>query len=217
VITAECDGDDRTQKEIYMGQTIKAVLFDFGGVIAEEGFFEGLQTIGKRNGLDPKVFFTAVDSLIYETGYLIGTAAETEFWNTVRSRTGITGDDESLKEEILRRFVIRPDMLFVADSLRDRGLRVAMLSDQTNWLDEINERTLLFRHFDRVFNSYHIHKSKRDASVFADVCSALDTFPKQTLFIDDNVNHIIRAQHQGLQTIHFVTRQDLVMRLQNYL
>ncbi len=200
-----------------MGQIIRVVLFDFGGVIAEEGFFKGLQAIGKQNGLDPKSFFTVVDSLIYETGYLIGTADEAEFWNAVRSRTGITGDDESLKQEILRRFVIRPDMLSDVDTLRKRGVRVAMLSDQTNWLDEINERTLLFRHFDRVFNSYHIHKSKRDGSVFVDVCSALGTRPEQTLFVDDNINHIVRARRQGLQTIHFVTRDDFKKQLQDYL
>jgi putative hydrolase of the HAD superfamily len=200
-----------------MGGTITAVLFDFGGVIAEEGFFEGLLAIGRQNGFDPKAFFTVVESLIYETGYLIGTAGEAEFWNAVRSRTGITGDDQSLREEILQRFVIRPDMLFAADLLRNRGMSVAMLSDQTNWLDEINERTLLFRHFDRVFNSFHLHKSKRDASVFADVCSALGTFPDKTLFIDDNINHIMRARHQGLKTIHYVTQDDFNRQLQEYL
>jgi putative hydrolase of the HAD superfamily len=200
-----------------MAQIIKAVLFDFGGVIAEEGFFDGLQAIGEKNGIDPKGFFRIVDSLIYETGYLIGTASEAEFWNAVRNRTGITDDDESLKREILCRFVIRPDMLSDADTLRSRGMRVAMLSDQTNWLDEINKSTLLFQHFDWVFNSYHIHKSKRDESVFVDVCSALGTLREQTLFIDDNINHIIRAQRQGLQTIHFVTREDFEMRLRDYL
>lgn len=210
-MTIECN------EELGMSKIIKAVLFDFGGVIAEEGFFEGLQAIGKQNGLDPKAFFTAVDSLIYETGYLIGTAGESDFWNAVRSRTGIAGDDESLKQNILQRFVIRPDMLCDVDTLRTRGMRVVMLSDQTNWLDEINEKALLFRHFDRVFNSYHMHKSKRDASVFGDVCSALGTRPEQTLFVDDNINHIVRAQRQGLQTIHFVTRKDFELRLQEYL
>jgi putative hydrolase of the HAD superfamily len=200
-----------------MGSTITAVLFDFGGVIAEEGFFEGLLAIGRQNGFDPKAFFTVVESLIYETGYLIGTAGEAEFWNAVRSRTGITGDDQSLREEILQRFVIRPDMLSAADLLRARGMSVAMLSDQTNWLDEINGRTLLFRHFDRVFNSYHLHKSKRDASVFADVCLALSAFPDKTLFIDDNINHIMRASYQGLKTIHYVTKDDFNRQLQEYL
>lgn len=216
MIAKTCYGNECDQ-EIGMAQIIKAVLFDFGGVIAEEGFFEGLQAIGGKNGLDPKEFFRIVDSLIYETGYLIGTAGEAEFWNAVRNRTGITDDDESLKREILCRFVIRPDMLSDADTLRSRGMKVAMLSDQTNWLDEINESTLLFQHFDWVFNSYHIHKSKRDESVFVDVCSALGTLREQTLFIDDNINHIIRAQRQGLQTIHFVTRKDFEMRLRDYI
>jgi len=200
-----------------MDQIIKAVLFDFGGVIAEEGFLGGVQAIGIQNGLDPKEFFNVVDALIYETGYLIGAADEAQFWNTVRSRTGIVGNNESLKREILNRFVIRPHMLSDADTLRRGGVKVAMLSDQTNWLDEINNETLLFQHFDQVFNSYHIHKSKRDASVFIDVCSAIDTPLEQTLFIDDNINHIIRAQNQGLKTIHFITRKEFERRLQDYL
>ena len=40
-----------------MQNVIKAVLFDFGGVIADEGFWKGLQAIGKENGLDPDDFF----------------------------------------------------------------------------------------------------------------------------------------------------------------
>jgi putative hydrolase of the HAD superfamily len=200
-----------------MGNVITTALFDFGGVIAEEGFQEGLQAIGKKNGLDPKEFFTTVDALIFETGYLTGAADEASFWNAVRSRTGITGDDESLRQEILKRFVIRPDVLSCADVLRARGKTIAMLSDQTNWLVEINEKTSLFRHFDRVFNSYEIHKSKRDASVFVDVCSALGSLRTETLFIDDNINHIGRARSQGLQTIHFITRDDFERQLLGYL
>ena len=200
-----------------MGNLIKAALFDFGGVIAEEGFLEGLHAIGTKNRLDPKEFFTAVDALIYETGYLIGKEDEAAFWHAVRSRTGIKGDDESLRQEILNRFVIRPDVLSCADMLRARGTLVAMLSDQTNWLDEINEQTSLFRHFDRVFNSYWIHKSKRDASVFVDVCSALRTRREETLFIDDNIDHVSRAQGQGLQTIHFIDQDDFERQVRKYL
>lgn len=200
-----------------MGTLIKAALFDFGGVIAEEGFLEGLYAIGTKNGLDPKEFFAAVDRLIYETGYLIGKEDEAAFWDAVRSRTGVTGDDESLRREILNRFVIRPDVLCCADMLRTRGIFVAMLSDQTNWLDEINELTSLFGHFDRIFNSFWIHKSKRDASVFVDVCSAIRVVPEETLFIDDNSNHIERARGQGLQTIQFIDRHDFEQQVRKYL
>jgi putative hydrolase of the HAD superfamily len=191
-----------------MQNVIRVVLFDFGGVVAEEGFYRGLLELGKKNSLDPDAFFRAVDALIYETGYLTGKADEAVFWNSVRERTGIAGTDVELKDEILKRFTLRPEMILAVDRLRSQGLCVAMLSDQTNWLEEIDRETALFRHFDRVFNSFRIHKSKRDASVFRDVCSALGVMTEETLFVDDNINHIRRAQGQGLQTIHFVSIDD---------
>jgi putative hydrolase of the HAD superfamily len=200
-----------------MADTLKAVLFDFGGVIAEEGFREGLMAIGGKNNLDPERFFTDVDRLIYETGYLIGRADEASFWYAVRKKTGITGSDGELREEILTRFAFRPAMLAYADSLRATGLKVAMLSDQTNWLEEIDGKTPLFRHFDMVFNSFRLHKSKRDASVFQDVCKALGVRTDEALFVDDNINHIKRAESEGLRTIHFTTIDEFEKRIRNFL
>jgi HAD superfamily hydrolase (TIGR01509 family) len=125
------------------------------------------------------------------------------WWNELRALTGIKGSDEELREIILQRFVIRPDILQVVDELKAKGYVVAILSDQTNWLDEINERTHLYHHFDHVFNSYAMHKSKRDATVFGDVCSALGIEPKETLFIDDYEGNITRAKAEGLSAILF--------------
>jgi putative hydrolase of the HAD superfamily len=144
-----------------------------------------------------------VDALIYETGYLIGKSDEASFWNEVRKNTGISRTDAELRTQILKRFVLRPDMIASVDLLRSTGLIIAMLSDQTNWLEEIDLDSGLFRHFDRVFNSYRTHKSKRDASVFREVCTELGVKTEETLFIDDNIDHIKRARAQGLQTIHF--------------
>jgi len=53
--------------------------------------------------------------------------------------------------------------------------------------------------------------------VFIDVCSAIRVVPEETLFIDDNRNHIERARGQGLQTIHFVDEKDFQKQLQKYL
>jgi putative hydrolase of the HAD superfamily len=75
---------------------IRALLFDFGGVIAEEGFWEGLRAIGKEKGLDPDEFFRTVDALNYETGYLLGKADEASFWNAFREKTGIRECNEKL-------------------------------------------------------------------------------------------------------------------------
>jgi putative hydrolase of the HAD superfamily len=193
---------------------ITAVLFDFGGVLAEEGFYEGLLAIARKQGRVPGAFFKAVDALIYQTGYLVGAVDEAAFWNAVRAATGITGGDQELRQEIISRFILRPGMLSVVDKLRARGLVVAMLSDQTDWLEELDRGTGLFRHFERVFNSFRLRKSKRDESVFVDVCAALGVKTGETLFIDDNEGHIRRAESQGLRTIHFTGVDGFVKQLE---
>lgn len=184
---------------------IGTVLLDFGGVVAEEGFHAGLLAIGGKNGLEPDRFFRDAERIIMESGYLTGQSTESVFWDAIRKDTGITGPDRELRQEILQRFVLRPAMLDAADRLRRNWLAVAMLSDQTNWLEEIDSPTGLFGHFDRVFNSYRMHKSKRDASVFSDVCHDLGKAPGSVLFVDDNAGHIERAAACGLRVHHFTT------------
>ncbi len=194
-------------------EACQALLFDFGGVIADEGFREGLREIGRRNGLDPEGFFLVAEALIFETGYLTGAADERAFWDAVRQQTGIVDGDAALRRELLMRFRIRPRMLALVDGARSQGLLVALVSDQTDWLEEIDREAGLFRHFDRVFNSYRMGKSKRDATIFDDVCRALAVRPSEALFIDDNAGHVERAEGRGLRTIHFTAEDACEERL----
>jgi HAD superfamily hydrolase (TIGR01509 family) len=190
-----------------------AAVFDFGGVLADEGFHQGLAAIGREQGLDPEHFFWTAERLIYETGYLVGRVGESAYWQELREQTGIIGSDQTFRSQILTRFVMRPEMLLQVDRLRSRGLTVALLSDQTNWLDELNATNDIFRHFDAVFNSFSLHRSKRDPALFPEVCTALATRPEQTLFIDDNAGHIGRAAAQGLKTILFTSVAEFPAQL----
>jgi len=55
---------------------IHAVLLDFGGVLAEEGFQQGLYAIAEKFGLDRKRFFQLANEAVYNTGYVTGAASE---------------------------------------------------------------------------------------------------------------------------------------------
>lgn len=194
---------------------IKAIVFDFGGVLAEEGFREGLKAIGKKHGLNNDDFYTVSSELVYQTGYVTGFSNESQFWNAVRERTGINDADDSLRAEILNRFILRPEMLKLVEELRARGLITAILSDQTNWLDEINAKTPFFHLFDYVFNSFKLHKGKRDPSIFPDACSAMGLKPEEIVFVDDNRGNIDRALAEGVNAVHFKHGDDLQVYIKN--
>lgn len=190
--------------------SICAVLFDFGGVIAEEGFRGGLTAIAESRGLDPGPFFRTAEEVVYETGYVTGRVDEVVYWDAIRKKTGITGSDEALREEILKRFVLRDAMLSIVDGMRDNGIRVGILSDQTNWLEEVDGRTPFYHRFHCVLNSFRMGKSKRDPSLFADVVAWLQCKSGEVLFIDDNEKNTERAKSQGLVVIHFTTVQQFL-------
>jgi HAD superfamily hydrolase (TIGR01509 family) len=193
---------------------IRAVLLDFGGVIAEEGFQEGLYAIADKFGLDRKRFFQLASEAVYDSGYVTGTGTENEYWNAVRIHSGILATDEDLRQEILSRFIPRDWMLETVRSLQKQGLKTAVLSDQSDWLDELESRYHFFQYFDVVFNSFHLGKSKRDPTIFADTLQELKVNAPETLFVDDNIEHIDRAAAAGLQTHHFEGRDGFMRKLQ---
>lgn len=180
---------------------LRAVLFDFGGVLAEEGFRAGLHTIARLNGLDPETVHRSGIDTIYACGYVTGRASEADFWRLMRSRFRLNETDAALTDIILDRFTLRPEMIDLVRDLRGRGLTCAILSDQTDWLDRLDQRDDFYREFDRVYCSYRLGKSKRDATLFDEVVADLGVGPVETVFLDDDPGNVDRARRRGLKAI----------------
>jgi putative hydrolase of the HAD superfamily len=187
---------------------IDTVLFDFGGVIAEEGFKQGLAAIARAHGLDERTFIEAAYDTIYSTGYVLGKVPESTFWNALRQKTGIKGTDATLRNEIFVRFIVRDWMIDLVKTLKANGAKVGILSDQTDMLDMLDKKYDFFRLFDYVFNSYHMGKGKRDQSLFDDIVHALNTKPERILFIDDDAGHVERAKKKGWKGIQYIDRDS---------
>jgi len=197
---------------------IKGVLLDFGGVMAEEGFRNGLAAIAGKNGKDAGEFFDTAVDLMKGSGYLTGDNDENTFWRKLRLATGIQDTDEFMRGEILSRFVVRDWMLVIVDALKLSGMSIGMLSDQTNWLDELEQKNGFMRHFDMVMNSFHVGRSKYDARVFDDAAANMELAPGEILFVDDTLQHVERARTRGLKALHYTFDGPaaLVAALQQY-
>ncbi|WP_429886568.1 HAD family hydrolase [Geoalkalibacter halelectricus] len=193
------------------------ILFDFGGVLAEEGFREGLKAIGRRFGLDPEEIYNLGKDLVYACGYVVGGVGEAWFWDEFRCRTKISATDEELRREILSRFSLRDEMLTAVAGLRKRGYRVAILSDQTNWLDELNKKYGFFSYFDEIFNSFHHGRSKKDPQVFADVVEKLGIRPEEALFLDDDRQNLERAKSKKIEGLLVVESSNALSKLSEIL
>jgi len=185
---------------------IDVVLFDFGGVIAEEGFKQGIIAIAAAHGFDETALVQAAFDATYSTGYVLGNGTESDFWNEVKNKTGLNGLDVSLWHDVYPHFVIREWMIALVKKMKTRQIKVGILSDQTDMLDKLNREHDFFKWFDHVFNSYHIGKGKRDITIFDDIAAVLKTEPCRILFIDDHPEHIYRAKQRGWHALLYADR-----------
>jgi len=185
---------------------IKAVLLDYGGVIADEGFQNGLRAMAREQGLDENTMMNVARSAVYDSGFILGWGTEDEFWQCMREGSGLKGSDAELTRRVLEGFVLRPWMIERVQQLNAQGVITGILSDQTHWLDWLNERDHFYDFFDHVFNSYDMGKGKRDPSLFSDIAEQLALSPAEILFVDDIENNVTRAQAAGWQTIHYVDK-----------
>ena len=200
-----------------MNQAVKAVLLDFGGVIADEGFQNGLRALAREQGIDVKKMMDVAHLGVYETGFILGTGTESAFWAYMREHTGLQGGDADLTNRILDGFILRSWMMSRVRHWREKGIITGILSDQSPWLDQLNERDHFYEDFDHVFNSYNIGKGKRDPSLFHDVTERLALAPGEILFVDDTKSNIENAQSAGWQTIYYVNRSSFEEAIRKYL
>ncbi|MFW5969233.1 MAG: HAD family hydrolase [Halofilum sp. (in: g-proteobacteria)] len=193
--------------------TLEALLVDFGGVVAREGFRAGLRAIGRAHGIEPDRLEAVGREAVHESGYVTGDGSEHDFWRLVRDRTGLRGDDLELSAVILENFIVREWMLDYVRRVRARGILVAILSDQTDWLESLDRRDRFSRDFDRIFNSYRLGRSKRDPELFDQVVATLGIAPRAALFVDDTAAHVERARARGLNGIVYRDRRQLAREL----
>ncbi len=198
-------------------QLIKAVLFDYGGVIADEGFQNGLRAMSREQGLDVDTMMNVARSAVYDSGFILGWGTEDKFWNWMREGSGLQGSDAELTKRILEGFILRDWMIECVQQLNAHGYQTGILSDQSYWLDWLNERDQFFEYFDHVFNSYHMGKGKRDPSLFHDLSEQLALSPNEILLVDDIKNNVERAQTAGWQAIHYVDKEGFLEKIDNIL
>lgn len=196
-----------------LSKKISVVLFDYGGVLADEGFRDGLVALAKEQDLNAAVMPAEGMKAVYDSGFVLGRGTAADFWALMRERTGLQGDDDVLTDRILSGFVIRPWMIERVQQLHEQGYVTGILSDQTDWLDRLNKKYPFFDAFDQVFNSYYRGKGKQDPSLFSDVATELGMSPDEILFIDDDVGNVARARDMGMQALQYVDKESFLLQL----
>ena len=192
---------------------IRAVYFDLGGVYYTEGFREGLYAIAGKLRLDGDRFYRLASDVIFANGYVRGEAPEAKFWSQLAEAAGVDADLTPERETIHAAFKPLPGMRELTARIREQ-VPVGLLTDQCNWLYELDERDGLLTAFDAVVNSYEEGYTKRDMEIFRIACQRFGLLPEEIAFFDDNQGNIDRASDFGIRAFMFenAERTEMLLR-----
>jgi len=181
---------------------ILAVYFDLGGVYYTEGFRDGLFAIARKLGLPGEAFYRTASDVIFANGYVRGETPEILFWEQFARAADVKADLFPERETILSAFKPLPGMPRLVERIREH-VPVGLLTDQCNWLYELDERDCLLSFFDAVVSSYEEGYTKRDMEIFRIACQRFGLLPDEVAFFDDNPGNVERAGEFGMRAFLF--------------
>ena len=197
---------------------IQAVIFDFGGVFMKTTDYQPRHRWDERLGLPHGSVERVVHGSESWRAAQKGQLSMEAYWQDVAQQLHLTSADvRQLADDFYSGDSLDGDLVQLAQDLRERGLRVALLSNDgphlRHKLDHIGIASL----FDPLVISAHIGVMKPAAQAYQTVLSQLNCAPHEAIFVDDMPANIEGAKAVGIYSIHYTTTPLLRTALAQYL
>ncbi|NPV04033.1 MAG: HAD family phosphatase [Syntrophaceae bacterium] len=187
---------------------IRAVIFDWGGVLIENPTEGILRHSREVLGIGTGCMLAAYRKLI--PYFQEGKISEEEFWKGIRRRTGAKGKmPPSLWFAAFEKsYVEKGDVFAVALDLHRRGFRTGILSNTEKPARPFMDREA-YRIFDPIVLSWEVGSSKPQRRIFEVLLETLAVPPEEVLLIDDVEANIAAAIDLGLRGLLFTDAPTL--------
>jgi len=196
-----------------MKEEIKAVVFDWGGVLMEDPSAEMYTYFAKKLGVDREELRRAVrqNDIFIQTDE----EGEAELWKKVCKELGceLPDNEDSLWHEAFEKVHLPyPKVRELAKSLRGR-YKTGLLSNTEKVGVKMIKKDGLEEDFDETVYSCEVGLVKPDERIYELMLKKLGVKPEEAVFIDDKEINIDGARKVGMKGIVFLNYQQLVQEL----
>ncbi len=186
---------------------IKAIIFDFGGVITTRGYLLWMKE-EIPNFESNKLFY---DNL--SDKYDLGIITHKEFTEIIAKESGIGKD--VIWKKIFNKIFVNGELLKIINKLK-KNYKIALLTNFNNKpLNDLLIKYKLEKYFNiKVISSLQkIHKP--DIKIYQVALSLLKIKPEEAIFIDDSQKYIDGGKKAGIKSFLFTTNQKLINDLKD--
>ena len=185
----------------FNGQTVRAVIFDFGDVLAHGPTPEHIARMAALLNVARDKFWEHYNAERHP--YDCGRFSAEQYWSAVAQAAGARLTAEQI--EWLRRTDVQmwsninPAMLRWAGELKAAGLRTAVLSNMhADMVAAVRSDLAWITDFDCFVLSAELHMAKPDPQIFRHCLECLKVEPNEAIFIDDRERNTRAAEAVGI-------------------
>lgn len=189
---------------------IKALIFDYGGVVANYTDPYVFEDIANKFNLSLGLAVSTIYSLL--PAYQIGRMPQDEFWQTFSKQVkkDLPLGYESLWTDRYASTSIRdPFILQLIKNLKASGYKLAVISNTIPDHANYNREQGNFDLFDVVVLSNEVNIRKPNKEIFKIPSDSFGVQPKNCIYIDDIRKYLNVAAELGISTIHYANYEWL--------
>ncbi|HSW79585.1 MAG TPA: HAD family phosphatase [Candidatus Saccharimonadales bacterium] len=188
---------------------IKAVLFDYGGVLTPGGFDDSMiKLFAETYGVDESEI--KIDTLFREV--MKGNLTTDEFFSRMNAK--FPGKQKATASDMLvgsPQIFEKADRVYeLAERLRTADIRTGIFSNVSDFVAKKRIELGDYDAFDPVLLSYRDRMVKPDLEYYKYALKNLNLPADEVLFIDDKERNLIPARELGIHTIKFENADQII-------
>jgi len=205
---------------ILIPHEIKNIIFDLGGVILDLDVARTHRAFGELGGFSTAEIQSMAASEVFFNDFEKGLLSDKQFRDTTRAFLKTNASDEEIDAAWNAMLLkISPEKYPLLEVLKTKYQVFLLSNTNTIHLQHFNElvrhdtgRSELDFYFHKAYYSHRMNMRKPDTEIYVHVIGENKLTPKETLFLDDNVDNLKTAAAMGIQTIH-VTSPEMILSL----
>ncbi|HLY25488.1 MAG TPA: HAD family phosphatase [Aggregatilineales bacterium] len=195
---------------------IRAIIFDFGGVLLRTGDPVGRREWEQRLGLPAGRLEQIVHGSAAWLEAQRGAISPDAYWIQVADTLNIPPEDlPALQHDYFREDLLDTSLMALAASYRARGYWLGLLSNDSVTLEgKLRDTYRIDQAFDAIVISAKVGVLKPDSAAYQAILDALKASPQEAIFIDDNAANVEGARRVGMHALHYQAGMDVQAALE---
>ena len=195
---------------------IKAVLFDIGGVLWHPKPPPLREKWAARCGLSVEAF----DQIVYESEWgsqaLVGSISAEQMWENIGKQLGLSYAETCVLEKEYWTGTWDTALLDYCRTQKPK-YKMGIISDAESNAREMVSAWVNETLFDTMVFSAELGVCKPNPPIFHHALEQLGVGASEAVFIDDRVSNIDGAKSLGIHTIHYQSRGQVLIALNQYI